>query len=76
MLVKTYKSKLEKCVIKLGEPEITEAILEWLIRHGHHHKIERDAKSSQEATTLELYEDNTAEFTITYRTNEVDGGKD
>ena len=70
MLTKTTKSKIEKVTISLGEPEIKEAIIEWLIKHGHHKKIDRDAKSSLITTTLELFEDNTAELVMDYHTKE------
>jgi hypothetical protein len=71
MLTKTMKSKLERVTINLGEPEIKEAILEWLVKHGHHNKIDKDAKSSLITTTLELFEDNTAEFVMDYNTKEA-----
>ena len=68
MITKTTKSKLEQVVINLGEMEIKEAILEWLVKHGHYKTIDRDKDSSLITTSLELYEDNRAEFTMDYHT--------
>lgn len=70
MITKTTESKLEKVTINLGETEIKEAILEWLVKHGHYKKFDRDKDSSQIATTLELFDDNHAEFVIDYITKQ------
>ena len=69
MITKTIRSKLEKVVINIDEYEIKEAILEWLVKHGHHTKIDRDKNSSQISTSLELFDDNHAEFEIDYHTS-------
>jgi len=70
MITKTTKSKLEKVTINLGEIEIKEAILEWLVKHGHYKTLDRDKNSSLRTTTLELFEDNYAEFVIDYITKQ------
>jgi len=70
MITKTTKSKLEKVTISLGETEIKEAILEWLVKHNHYKTLDRDKNSSQIATSLELFEDNSAEFIIDYITKQ------
>jgi hypothetical protein len=71
MITKTTKSKLEKVTIHLDEPEIKEAILEWLVKHGYYKKTDRDKNSSLITTSLEISEDNTAEFIMDYHTKEV-----
>jgi ribosomal protein S8 len=70
MITKTTKSKLEKVTINISETEIKEAILEWLVKHGHYKKIDRDKNSSLITTSLELYDDNRAEFIMDYTTKE------
>ena len=75
MITKTTRSKLEKVTIFLGESEIKEAILEWLVKHGYYKTTDRDKNSSLITTSLELSEDNTAEFIMDYHTKEVDSGK-
>jgi hypothetical protein len=70
MITKTTRSKLERITIQISEIEIKEAILEWLVKHGHYKKLDRDKDSSLITTSLDILEDNCAEFIMDYNTGE------
>ena len=70
MLTKTYRTKLERVTITMSEPEIREAIKEWLVKHDHVKKIDRSKNSSLISEALELFEDNHAEYVMDYNSQE------